>query len=53
MTEPDEDQQPATEPVQDRGKTVHGAQANAGHRVLAPDDAEVVPPFQREHPAFL
>ena len=41
MTEPDEDQQPATEPVQDRGKTVHGAQANAGHRVLAPDDAEV------------
>jgi GMP synthase (glutamine-hydrolysing) len=25
----------------DRGKTVHGAAANAGHRVLAPDDAEV------------
>jgi GMP synthase (glutamine-hydrolysing) len=24
-----------------RGKTVHGEQANAGHRVLAPDDAEV------------
>jgi GMP synthase (glutamine-hydrolysing) len=24
-----------------RGKTVHGAAANAGHRVLAPDDAEV------------
>ena len=24
-----------------RGKTVHGAPANAGHRVLAPDDAEV------------
>jgi GMP synthase (glutamine-hydrolysing) len=26
---------------QDRGKTVHGSLANAGHRVLAPDDAEV------------
>ena len=25
----------------DRGKTVHGEPANAGHRVLAPDDAEV------------
>ena len=25
----------------DRGKTVHGEAANAGHRVLAPDDAEV------------
>ena len=25
----------------DRGKTVHGDAANAGHRVLAPDDAEV------------
>jgi GMP synthase (glutamine-hydrolysing) len=24
-----------------RGKTVHGDAANAGHRVLAPDDAEV------------
>jgi GMP synthase (glutamine-hydrolysing) len=24
-----------------RGKTVHGSPANAGHRVLAPDDAEV------------
>jgi GMP synthase (glutamine-hydrolysing) len=24
-----------------RGKTVHGEMANAGHRVLAPDDAEV------------
>ena len=33
---------PATvlEPAQ-RGKTVHGEAANAGHRVLAPDDAEV------------
>ena len=28
-------------PRRDRGKTVHGAAANAGHRVLAPDDAEV------------
>jgi len=28
------------EPEQ-RGKTVHGEPANAGHRVLAPDDAEV------------
>jgi len=26
---------------QRRGKTVHGEAANAGHRVLAPDDAEV------------
>ena len=25
----------------ERGKTVHGEDANAGHRVLAPDDAEV------------
>jgi GMP synthase (glutamine-hydrolysing) len=25
----------------DRGKTVHGEAANSGHRVLAPDDAEV------------
>jgi carbamoylphosphate synthase small subunit len=25
----------------DRGKTVHGEPADAGHRVLAPDDAEV------------
>src|SRR5690242_15913760 len=28
-------------PASDRGKTVHGEAANAGHRVLAPDDAEV------------
>ena len=27
--------------VRERGKTVHGEAANAGHRVLAPDDAEV------------
>ena len=29
------------EPPRQRGKTVHGEAANAGHRVLAPDDAEV------------
>ncbi len=29
------------DPRSDRGKTVHGTAANAGHRVLAPDDAEV------------
>src|SRR5262245_57102982 len=28
-------------PAAERGKTVHGEAANAGHRVLAPDDAEV------------
>ena len=27
--------------TQERGRTVHGEAANAGHRVLAPDDAEV------------
>jgi GMP synthase (glutamine-hydrolysing) len=27
--------------VAGKGRTVHGEQANAGHRVLAPDDAEV------------
>ena len=32
---PDEPSRPA------RGRTVHGEAANAGHRVLAPDDAEV------------
>jgi GMP synthase (glutamine-hydrolysing) len=31
----------AAPPPKERGKTVHGAEANAGHRVLAPDDAEV------------
>jgi GMP synthase (glutamine-hydrolysing) len=30
-----------TAPRRDRAKTVHGEAANAGHRVLAPDDAEV------------
>ena len=28
-------------PAEQRGRTVHGELANAGHRVLAPDDAEV------------
>ena len=28
-------------PARRRGRTVHGEPANAGHRVLAPDDAEV------------
>jgi GMP synthase (glutamine-hydrolysing) len=32
---------PAERPRRERGKTVHGEPANAGHRVLAPDDAEV------------
>ena len=48
MTESEESQHPASEaagPVPtdapQRGKTVHGEAANAGHRVLAPDDAEV------------
>jgi GMP synthase (glutamine-hydrolysing) len=31
----------SSEPTRQRGKTVHGEAANAGHRVLAPDDAEV------------
>ena len=38
------DQDPADDhekPARRRGKTVHGELANAGHRVLAPDDAEV------------
>ncbi|HET7472418.1 MAG TPA: hypothetical protein VFJ71_04775, partial [Candidatus Limnocylindrales bacterium] len=30
-----------SDPGPARGKTVHGEPANAGHRVLAPDDAEV------------
>ncbi len=31
----------AREPKKERGKTVHGEEANAGHRVLTSDDAEV------------
>jgi GMP synthase (glutamine-hydrolysing) len=50
------DPKPSTATV-DRGKTVHGEAANAGHRILAPDDAEVeaylepalhAPPPQRD-----
>jgi len=35
------DTEESTEARTERGKTVHGEAANAGHRVLAPDDAEV------------
>ena len=35
------DTEGSTRTQRDRGKTVHGEAANAGHRVLAPDDAEV------------
>jgi GMP synthase (glutamine-hydrolysing) len=38
VTEETERPEPST---RDRGRTVHGEAANAGHRVLAPDDAEV------------
>jgi GMP synthase (glutamine-hydrolysing) len=45
LTDTTEEQQPAAgseaEDIRRRGKTVHGEPANAGHRVLAPDDAEV------------
>jgi GMP synthase (glutamine-hydrolysing) len=46
LTELEEQQRAVPElgtpdPARDRGKTVHGEAANAGHRVLAPDDAEV------------
>jgi GMP synthase (glutamine-hydrolysing) len=37
LTEPEQ----GSSPTPRRGKTVHGEAANAGHRVLAPDDAEV------------
>jgi GMP synthase (glutamine-hydrolysing) len=40
-TEADEEQPALRVPAAERGKTVHGEAANAGHRVLAPDDAEV------------
>jgi GMP synthase (glutamine-hydrolysing) len=36
-----EDTASSPSPVAERGRTVHGEAANAGHRVLAPDDAEV------------
>lgn len=35
------DTEESADPQRDRGKTVHGEAANAGHRILAPDDAEV------------
>ncbi len=42
MTESKEPRIDAEQPVpRERGRTVHGEAANAGHRVLAPDDAEV------------
>ena len=45
MSEADDEATPRAgaeaQPSKQRGKTVHGEQANAGHRVLAPDDAEV------------
>ncbi len=48
MAEPDGDEQAGSPPGAAtgeadaaRGKTIHGEAANAGHRVLAPDDAEV------------
>ncbi len=36
-----EGDQPGSDASRQRGTTVHGTVANAGHRVLAPDDAEV------------
>jgi GMP synthase (glutamine-hydrolysing) len=41
LTETVEEHPPPRPPDQQRGRTVHGEAANAGHRVLAPDDAEV------------
>ncbi len=44
LTEPTDAQPEPDEPIGtgvQRGRTVHGEPANAGHRVLAPDDAEV------------
>jgi len=40
-TSPDQTDDPAASRPRERGRTVHGEPANAGHRVLAPDDAEV------------
>ncbi|CAN5161609.1 glutamine-hydrolyzing GMP synthase [soil metagenome] len=54
-----DDTRPHQPSGKDRGRTVHGEAANAGHRVLAPDDAEVeayleqalhAPPGQRVEP---
>ena len=41
MTESADEHPPARSNGRQRGRTVHGEAANAGHRVLAPDDAEV------------
>jgi GMP synthase (glutamine-hydrolysing) len=41
LTESAEEREPAPANGRHRGRTVHGEAANAGHRVLAPDDAEV------------
>ena len=41
MTDTTEEHSGAPSARRDRGRTVHGEAANAGHRVLAPDDAEV------------
>jgi len=35
-----------------RGKTVHGEPANAGHRILAPDDANFEETYARRAPAL-
>jgi GMP synthase (glutamine-hydrolysing) len=41
LADTEESTNPSTDSRPERGKTVHGEAANAGHRVLAPDDAEV------------
>jgi GMP synthase (glutamine-hydrolysing) len=41
LTDTTEEHPGAPPAGRDRGRTVHGEAANAGHRVLAPDDAEV------------
>jgi GMP synthase (glutamine-hydrolysing) len=41
LTDSAEEQPPSRPNGRQRGRTVHGEAANAGHRVIAPDDAEV------------
>ncbi len=41
LADTEESTNPSADDRPERGKTVHGEAANAGHRVLAPDDAEV------------
>jgi GMP synthase (glutamine-hydrolysing) len=41
LTESKEPNSDTSRDAPERGRTVHGEAANAGHRVLAPDDAEV------------